>query len=359
MGLVTDSNLFGDERLREFDHYQLWLNLVYWLSLPRFGQRALKHAQQSIARQSAHDTRQQELVTTVNTLRALQNANGSVDAGRQGEAGGLVDTLLGQFQLVLGQLDFDHQSLYFDQLHLDFRAWVSGGFAKPDFGAALAAFRPETQRVDGIEHLVVFPMYTPNASSDTRFEVIVLRTPWPGWLSDLERRTYHNPKFVPGHLLHYTQGYASQCAVLFPETVSVLARATNQFGVIFCDREAQRLQSYALRAADTLGLNVPPELQCLLHSMPMLLDTLALWDLIHDASHSLGELPFDPFMIRQRAPFWVYGLKSCGWICAVLTKPLNSPITGSPLPGMCAGRSCSTGFFGSRSPARGCATTTR
>lgn len=43
--------------------------------------------------------------------------------------------------------------------------------------------------------------------------------------------------------------------------------------------------------------------------MPLLLDTMALWDLIHDASHSVGELPFDPFMIRQRAPFWMYGLE--------------------------------------------------
>jgi hypothetical protein len=41
----------------------------------------------------------------------------------------------------------------------------------------------------------------------------------------------------------------------------------------------------------------------------MIEDTLALWDLIHDTSHSLGELPFDPFMIRQRAPFWMYGLE--------------------------------------------------
>ena len=31
--------------------------------------------------------------------------------------------------------------------------------------------------------------------------------------------------------------------------------------------------------------------------------------MIHDKSHSLGELPFDPFMIRQRAPYWMYGLE--------------------------------------------------
>ena len=41
----------------------------------------------------------------------------------------------------------------------------------------------------------------------------------------------------------------------------------------------------------------------------MIEETVALWDLIHDRSHGLGELPFDPFMIRQRAPFWMYGLE--------------------------------------------------
>jgi hypothetical protein len=34
-----------------------------------------------------------------------------------------------------------------------------------------------------------------------------------------------------------------------------------------------------------------------------------LWDLIHDRTHSHGELPFDPFMIRQRAPYWMYSLE--------------------------------------------------
>ena len=34
-----------------------------------------------------------------------------------------------------------------------------------------------------------------------------------------------------------------------------------------------------------------------------------LWDLIHDRAHSHGDLPFDPFMIRQRAPYWMYSLE--------------------------------------------------
>jgi hypothetical protein len=34
-----------------------------------------------------------------------------------------------------------------------------------------------------------------------------------------------------------------------------------------------------------------------------------LWDLIHDRAHSHGDLPFDPFMIRQRMPYWMYALE--------------------------------------------------
>ncbi|GAA3047812.1 hypothetical protein GCM10020229_68940 [Kitasatospora albolonga] len=34
-----------------------------------------------------------------------------------------------------------------------------------------------------------------------------------------------------------------------------------------------------------------------------------LWDLVHDRTHSHGDLPFDPFMIKQRSPFWMYGLE--------------------------------------------------
>ena len=34
-----------------------------------------------------------------------------------------------------------------------------------------------------------------------------------------------------------------------------------------------------------------------------------LWDLVHDRTHMRGDLPFDPFMIRQRSPYWMYSLE--------------------------------------------------
>ncbi|HEU5224162.1 MAG TPA: DUF6421 family protein, partial [Candidatus Lumbricidophila sp.] len=37
--------------------------------------------------------------------------------------------------------------------------------------------------------------------------------------------------------------------------------------------------------------------------------TFVMWDLIHDRTHMRGDLPFDPFMIKQRMPFFLYTLE--------------------------------------------------
>ena len=300
--VVTDSVIFGDERICEHDHLALWLNIVQWLAAPAFASHTAGHDE---IRQF-ENPQWQRLCGIVNTLRSIQHPDGSVDVPSHDGTHKLVDAIVGELAK-LAPL-FPHQADYLAQLPRDFALWAKGGFGKPDFSASLALFRPDLHRRDAVEHLVVFPMYTPNASSDTRFEALVTRTFWPDWLAEMEC-AYPNAKFVPIQLVASTEGYASDCAVLFPETVSVAARATNHFGGIFCDREAARLQDTALRAAASTRLPVFPELECLLADRSMLLSVCALWDLIHDRSHSLGELPFDPFMIRQRAPFWMYGIE--------------------------------------------------
>ena len=153
---------------------------------------------------------------------------------------------------------FSHQQAYLAQVAVDLRRWLDDGCGKPDFSASLALFRPEQVRRDGIEHLVVFPMYTPNGSPDTRFEALIVRTPWPEFVAALERERYDNAKFVPVQLVDHTAGYDGECAVLFPETVSLVGRPTNNFGAIFCDREAARFQSATARAAEVLGIDLPP-----------------------------------------------------------------------------------------------------
>ena len=204
---------------------------------------------------------------------------------------------------------FPHEEDYLAQVVVDLQDWVEGGCGKPDFQRSLDLFRPELHREDGIENLVVFPMYTPNGSPDTRFEALITRTPWPEFIAEIERELYDNAKFVPVQLVDNTAGYDSECAVLFPETVSVAERPTNHFGAIFCDRESARYRRSTLWGAEVLGIDLPPDARALATSADLALETYILWDMIHDRWHSHGDLPFDPFMIRQRLPYWMYSLE--------------------------------------------------
>ena len=102
-------------------------------------------------------------------------------------------------------------------------------------------------------------MYKQNGSRDTCFEALIVRVPWPDWIAEIERDGYDKPKYVPVELVDATRGYDSECAVLFPEMVSVAGRRLNNFGAIFCDREAARLRRVGGEAADLLRLNLPPD----------------------------------------------------------------------------------------------------
>ena len=84
-----------------------------------------------------------------------------------------------------------------------------------------------------------------------------------------------------------------------------------------------------------------------------------LWDLIHDRTHSHGDLPFDPFMIKQRMPFWMYALEELRCDLTAFREAVELEAEGVPVrPAACSTRSSSTGCSASRSPATGCATTT-
>ena len=106
-----------------------------------------------------------------------------------------------------------------------------------------------------------------NASRDTCFEALEIHVPWPDWIAALERTRFDNPKFVPVELIDGTHGYDSECAVLFPETVSVAGRPVNNFGAIFCDREAARLRRVVCAGADLLGLNLPPDVGTIIRGL--------------------------------------------------------------------------------------------
>ena len=153
-------------------------------------------------------------------------------------------------------------------------------------------------------------MYKQNASRDTCFEALIVRVPWPQWIDELERSRFDNAKFLPVTFVDRTAGYDSECAVLFPETFSTAEPPSDyHFGAIFCDREAERFRRVCGAAAEQLRLNLPPDAACLLRSAELSESAYMLWDLIHDRTHMRGDLPFDPFMIRQRSPYWMYSLE--------------------------------------------------
>jgi hypothetical protein len=301
---LADSDLFGDDCIGELDHERLWLNLVYWAAQPAFA--GVEAVIDSPARA---DPSWRQLQGAVEELRATQEPDGSVDTSRHDPArlAGLAEAI-SSAAARLGR-HFPHQQGYLEALKADLRAWVDSGFPRPAFDRSAEAFRPERDRRDGIESLVVFPMYKQNASPDTCFEALIVRVPWPGFVAELERSGYDNPKFVPLNLVAHTSGYDSECAVLFPETFSTADRPPSNFGAIFCDREAERFRRVCGRAVELLELNLPPDAACLLGSPELSVDAYIVWDLIHDRTHMHGDLPFDPFMIRQRSPYWMYSLE--------------------------------------------------
>jgi hypothetical protein len=300
----ADSDLFGDDCIDAFGHAQLWLNIAYWTALPTFASQVDRPASTA-----ATDPQWLNLKSATEELRDLQSADATVDLDVV--AVEAVRDVAARIETALEGLavHFPHQDDYLAQTVTDLHAWIDQGCRKPNFGPSLALFRPETHRTDGVEHLVFFPMYTPNGSLDVRFEALIVRVPWPAWIADLEREQFHNDKFVPVHLVDNTSGYDSECAVLFPETVSVVGEAANTFGGIFCDREAARYQRVVGEAVAITNLDLPADVTAMLASEPMTRDMFELWDLIHDRAHSHGELPFDPFMIRQRLPYWMYSLE--------------------------------------------------
>lgn len=249
------------------------------------------------------------LAAAVEDIRPLQSKDGSIDA----EAHDLADarSAVGMILDALAELAplFPHDAAYLDAAVADLHKWADSGFGVPDFLDSLLEFHPERQRVDGLEHLVVFPMYTQNGNPDRNIEAVLFRVVWPDWLAELERSRYDNPMFVPITFEAFTAGYDTNSAVLFPETVAVREVPVYTWGAIFCDREAARFRAVVTAAAEVTRLNLPEDAKALLHDHATAQDTFVLWDMIHDRTHSHGDLPFDPFMIKQRMPYWLYSLE--------------------------------------------------
>jgi hypothetical protein len=307
--VFADSDLFGDDSIGDYDHTTLWSNAITWAAS---GSAAAAAAAVTSSSWLLEHPGWLALKESVGTIRGLQAKDGSLDVETHGVSAreaaiAEVDTCVSAIEAL--RPHFEHDADYLDAVILDLQRWRDGGFAVPDFLDSLMAFRPELHRVDGLEHLVVFPMYTQNGNPDRNFEAVVVRVVWPDFVAALEATRYDNSMFVPISFVDFTPGYDTNSAVLFPETVAVREVPTYTWGAIFCDREAARFRRVTAAARLTLKLSLPPAAERLVDNQELAQNTFVLWDLIHDRTHSHGDLPFDPFMIKQRMPYWMYSLE--------------------------------------------------
>jgi hypothetical protein len=316
--VFADSDLFGDDSIGDYGHVTLWTNVVTWAASAPTRSSAVITADAGAGVRSddagspAADPNWLAwlaLKAAVEAIRPLQRADGSIDAELDGSdsAGALVDDAVMAIEALIPA--YSHDAGYLAASIVDLVRWRDEGFGVPDFLDSLLAFHPEQQRIDGREHLVVFPMYTQNGNLGRNLEAVVFRTVWPAWLAELEAARYDNPMFVPISFVDFTPGYDTNSAVLFPETVAVREVPKFRWGAIFCDREAARFRRVSTAAAATLRMSLPPAAARLVENQALAQNTFVLWDLIHDRTHSHGDLPFDPFMIKQRMPFWMYALE--------------------------------------------------
>ncbi|MFI7224030.1 DUF6421 family protein [Nonomuraea angiospora] len=297
----ADSDLFGDDSIEDYDHRRLWGNVVTWAA------RVPDAGAATGARDEAKAAGFARLKAAVEELRPLQVKDGSVPEEKE-----RAKVLVAEIGARLGEISpyFPHDAAYLQAVRDDLAKWAGQDLGVPDFLDSLDLFHPDTQREDGLEHVVLFPMYTQNGNPARNLEAVWIRTIWPDWLAELEAGGYDNPMFVPIAFEDFTSGYDTHSAVLFPETVAVRqAPARFTWGGIFADREAARFRRVSQAAAETLKLDLPPDAARLLASQRLAQDTFVLWDLVHDRTHSHGDLPFDPFMIKQRMPYWLYSLE--------------------------------------------------
>ncbi|HET6633902.1 MAG TPA: DUF6421 family protein, partial [Streptomyces sp.] len=150
------------------------------------------------------------LKQAVEAIRPAQSKDGSIDFEAEGaptpaavraELGTVIDAVRELAPLL------PHDAAYLEALCGDLRRWADGDFGVPDFLDSLLVFQPARDRADGLQHLVVFPMYTQNGNPDRNLEAVVLRMVWPDWLADLERTRYDNPLFCGITFEDFTPGY--------------------------------------------------------------------------------------------------------------------------------------------------------
>ena len=112
-------------------------------------------------------------------LQPMQNKKGEVEnAADHARAAELMREIVSAIR-ELAPL-FPHDAEYLEQAAKDFERWVDTGVGtEPDFLDSLVLFQPQQDRVDGLTHLVIFPMLTQNGSRERKVEAVLVEVIWP------------------------------------------------------------------------------------------------------------------------------------------------------------------------------------
>ena len=141
-----------------------------------------------------HSPAWRDLKAAATEIQSLQVRDGSIpDAGAHEAAAALVERMVAGVEALAPA--FPHEDAYLRAAVVDLRRWREESFGVPDFLDALTAFQPQQHRVDGLRHLVLFPMVTQNGSPDRHVEALIVENIWPESVAALEEEQYTNALF--------------------------------------------------------------------------------------------------------------------------------------------------------------------
>ena len=307
MVVAADSDLFGDDCIGELDHERP-------VAEPRaLGGRPARSAarRRRSTRLRATTPHWAALKAEVDALRLLQRPDGSVDLAEHDavELRAQVDAIIAAIKGLAPR--FPHQADYLDAVagrpaRLGGRRLRAARLHRPRSSASA----PTCQREDGIQHLVVFPMYKQNGSRDKVFEALIVSVPWPEWLAGARAHALRQPEVRPGHAGRLHRGLRQRVRRAVPGDGERRRQPVNHFGGDLLRPRGRALPGHVVaRGRGRCGSTCRPTPPRCWQSEQLSRDAYELWDLIHDRAHSHGDLPFDPFMIRQRMPYWMYSLE--------------------------------------------------
>ena len=202
---------------------------------------------------------------------------------------------------------FIHHKAYYQSLVKDFQLWEkSKGI--PNFEKSLNNYNPQTFIKTKEIEICIFPMYTPNNSMNITCEAIFFKYQYTKEFI-LYENYFKNKNFIPAYLIDATEGFNSECVVLFPEMIMQGENKINNFGILFSNREAKRFSFYIKNSIKLLNININEKQHQFIDNQQEVNQAFMLWDLIHDANHFKGYLPFDKFMMKKKSPYWMYAIE--------------------------------------------------